>query len=1223
MPTDCLFLRKFVLRALIAAALALPLVPQQAFAACSSPSGTEGEIVYNSSYHITQFCDGSSWISMAAAATYLTETDPKIGTLTALKWCATNAGGTAIDCTLDAPLRTANNLSDLGSATTARTNLGLGTIATQAASAVTITGGTINGTAIGGSTPAAGAFTTLSASGATTLSTTLGVSGATTLATLGVSGAATLSSTLAVTGDATFDTTTLKVDTTNHRVGIGTAAPAYPLEVSGKAKSTSLLFPTTAGYAQPSGTGAGWTAYGSDVSFMGGNVGIGSNTPAVALDVVGSGAFTGNITIGGTLGVTGNFAVNTNKFNVTAASGNTSVAGTLGVTGATTLSSTLGVTGDVAVNTNKFNVTASSGNTAVAGTLGVTGATTLSSTLTGTTGVGIGTASVAASALLDIVSTTKGMLPPRMTTTQRDAISSPATGLTIYNTTTNQMNLYNGTSWGAVGGAASGSDGYVQFTASSALSSDSNFIWDSTNHRLGIGSASPAKALDVVGTFAATGAATLGSTLGVTGDVAVNTNKFNVTASSGNTIVAGTLGVTGAVTGTSTVTGSALIPSGSTAATNGMYLPASNTVGISANSIDVARFNTVASGVNYLNLTPAATGGGPIIAATGSDTNVDLNLNTKGTGTVKVTSQAAGAVAVTIKAAASQTGDLLDFQNSSGTALTVVNASGNVGIGTATVASQKMLHVNNSAAASNTTILIDNSGVSGGYNAILELKNAARDWNVKASAAADGVDSSGAFAIQDATANAYRFTIDHNGNVGIGTYGPATTGLLDLTSTTKGFLPPRMTATQRDAISSPATGLTLYNSTTNAMNIYNGTSWGAVGGAGSISTDSDVTLTSLATNNILQYNGTAWVNVAPSTAMTTTTMVANWPDAIKCNLTTPAWGPTFLYPSIMPYSDGRYYYRLTYNGGSGYYIGFNSDGSYYTANALVSTDCTSSITAIYAAGRAFNFIGSGTALAFAAGTVSAPGLYVTADSDTGLYAPAANTLSMTAGGVEVVRGNTVASGVNYLNLTPAASGGGPIVAAAGSDSNIDLKLTPKGTGYVNVTANGIKFPDATIQPSAGMQILAYNARADTGVVTISGTIPGDNTIPQVSEGSELLTVSVTVPASASYLYFLVNGPSFAEITNNSNIFTIALFRDGQSGNNAQAAYAEEGVYGTNAGHCFTLWRIASPGAGTYTYRIRGGADGGSFYINAQYNAGYGAAVLAGNLNQMSVVVAAQ
>ncbi|MEY4351153.1 MAG: hypothetical protein RL078_1220, partial [Bacteroidota bacterium] len=61
--------------------------------------------------------------------------------------------------------------------------------------------------------------------------------------------------------------------------------------------------------------------------------------------------------------------------------------------------------------------------------------------------VGVGTTTPNASALMDIASTTKGFLPPRMTTTQKNAIASPATGLQVYDTTLNQMSYYNGTTW--------------------------------------------------------------------------------------------------------------------------------------------------------------------------------------------------------------------------------------------------------------------------------------------------------------------------------------------------------------------------------------------------------------------------------------------------------------------------------------------------------------------------------------------------------------------------------------------------------------------------------------------------------------------------------------------------------------------------------------------------------------------------------------------------------
>jgi hypothetical protein len=61
----------------------------------------------------------------------------------------------------------------------------------------------------------------------------------------------------------------------------------------------------------------------------------------------------------------------------------------------------------------------------------------------------IGTTTNISSSILTISSTTKGFLPPRMTTAQRDAIATPAQGLQIFNTTTAKTETYDGTTWQA------------------------------------------------------------------------------------------------------------------------------------------------------------------------------------------------------------------------------------------------------------------------------------------------------------------------------------------------------------------------------------------------------------------------------------------------------------------------------------------------------------------------------------------------------------------------------------------------------------------------------------------------------------------------------------------------------------------------------------------------------------------------------------------------------
>ncbi len=66
---------------------------------------------------------------------------------------------------------------------------------------------------------------------------------------------------------------------------------------------------------------------------------------------------------------------------------------------------------------------------------------------------------------------------------------------------------------------------------------------------------------------------------------------------------------------------------------------------------------------------------------------------------------------------------------------------------------------------------------------------------------------------------------ESTGNVGIGTVTPNSNAILDLYSTSKGFLPPRLTTAQRNAIATKPAGLMVYNSNTNRLEYWNSTAW--------------------------------------------------------------------------------------------------------------------------------------------------------------------------------------------------------------------------------------------------------------------------------------------------------------------------------------------------------------------------------------------------------------
>lgn len=96
--------------------------------------------------------------------------------------------------------------------------------------------------------------------------------------------------------------------------------------------------------------------------------------------------------------------------------------------------------------------------------------------------VGIGTTTPASSAQLDISSTTKGLLIPRLTSAQRTAIASPANGLLVYDTNTNSFWFYKSPAWVEISTGSVGANSW---------SVNGNDINNTNSGSVGIGTSSP------------------------------------------------------------------------------------------------------------------------------------------------------------------------------------------------------------------------------------------------------------------------------------------------------------------------------------------------------------------------------------------------------------------------------------------------------------------------------------------------------------------------------------------------------------------------------------------------------------------------------------------------------------------------------------------------------------------------------------------------------------
>ena len=209
---------------------------------------------------------------------------------------------------------------------------------------------------------------------------------------------------------------------------------------------------------------------------LSGSLGVcGDTTLSAQLGVSGNAYVSGNLEVSTNLNVSGDTRVSgtlfTHKLDVSSdavVSGNLEVSTNLNVSGDARVSST--------IYTDRLDVSCDamvSGNLAVSTNLSVSGDSNVSgnSFITGNTHT-VGTAAIGATGpvantILDVNSTSKAFVPPRMTTAQRNAIggglTDPATGSVIYNTSTNLLNHYNGSAWLAVGAVAAGASETVAF----------------------------------------------------------------------------------------------------------------------------------------------------------------------------------------------------------------------------------------------------------------------------------------------------------------------------------------------------------------------------------------------------------------------------------------------------------------------------------------------------------------------------------------------------------------------------------------------------------------------------------------------------------------------------------------------------------------------------------------------------------------------------------------
>jgi len=128
--------------------------------------------------------------------------------------------------------------------------------------------------------------------------------------------------------------------------------------------------------------------------------------------------------------------------------------------------------------------------------------------------------------------------------------------------------------------------------------------------------------------------------------------------------------------------------------------------------------------------------------------------------------------------------------------------------------------------------------------------------------------------------------------------------------------------------------------------------------------------------------------------------------------------------------------------------------------------------------------------------------------------------------------STTGSAINYLNVTNAAASGDPKLSALGGDTNIDLAISPKGSGEVVI---GTGSANATLTSSGAHDlILDTNSGTNSGNITITDAANGNITLTPNGSGKVVVDVLTFPNADGSANQILTtNGSGVLSFVDNS------------------------------------------------------------------------------------------